>query len=156
MLAGRQDLWFAEFIEHFLGITDERIQLMCRNDHDCALIEVQKEFARLQQSQTSHILLPRCTTTNESLTEMGTSLPARPSKNANVFDFIVSDTAQEYRRRATMSMHHNPVSAQKNETGFESRPSDFSSTHEMILEGLGGGSQNEENSNDSIVNNLQI
>ena len=51
ILTERRDIWFPEFIE-FLGIDDERVRLMCANDHECALVEVQKEF-RLAQDNNS-------------------------------------------------------------------------------------------------------
>ena len=35
-LASRRDIWFPEFLD-FLGITDERVLLVCANDHIVAV-----------------------------------------------------------------------------------------------------------------------
>ena len=75
-MANRRDLWFPEFLD-FLGIEDQRVRLMCTNDHQVALLVNQREFQNAQEF------------------------------NGRVSDsqFLISENPQEYRRRATMSMH---------------------------------------------------
>ena len=42
-LTNRKDLWFPEFLE-FLGIKDERVLMVCANDHIVALEANHREF----------------------------------------------------------------------------------------------------------------
>jgi len=39
----RKDIWFPEFLE-FLGITDERVLLVCNNDHVIAVENNNREY----------------------------------------------------------------------------------------------------------------
>ena len=87
ILTERRDLWFPEFIE-FLGIDDERVKLMCANDFECALVQNQKEFRDAQEPNSN------MTSVNASVTD-----------NSNVFNFIVTDSAVEFRRQATKSLY---------------------------------------------------
>ena len=52
-LTNRKDLWFPEFLE-FLGIKDERVLMVCANDHIVAMEANRKEFKQVKNSAMSN------------------------------------------------------------------------------------------------------
>ena len=52
-LTNRKDLWFPEFLE-FLGIRDERVLMVCANDHIVAMEANNREFKQVKNSAMSN------------------------------------------------------------------------------------------------------